>query len=268
MKDVINLNVANGLLARVALELGTSGNNQQYLNMAVTAATAARQGFALDRTIHATAITTDFAGKSEVIWGFPQAADQTVYYGTPSAFFGTSGTGYFNFYVDSNFVNTFKSTDIRRNMFVTPAGSAFVGIRKWKSNKFKTTTDFVDFVPVMRTAEMYLIEAEAKARLGATDAGSVLFAVQSNRDPNAVASGNTGANLIDEILLEKRKDLFGEIGIGFLDIKRTGKNLVRSNGHVTSSAFTIPGNSPRFTLKIPQKEFDSNPKVTAADQNP
>lgn len=268
LKDVINLNVANGLLARVYLEMGTFNNNSEFLTKAITAAQAARQGFGLNNSIHTSAITTDFASKSEVIWGFPQAADQTIYYGTPSAFFGTSGTGYFNFFVDSNFVNTFSNTDVRRAMFVTPAGSAFTGLKKWKTNKFKTTTDFVDFLPVMRTPEMILIEAEAKARLGQADAATVLFDFQKFRDPNAVASGNTGEALIDEILFEKRKELFGEIGIGFLDIKRTGKPLVRSNGHIASNAFTIPANSPRFTLKIPQKEFDSNPEMTPEDQNP
>lgn len=268
LKDVINYSVAQGILARVYLEMGTSGNNAEYLNKAVAAATAARDGFPLSNTIHATPITTDFASKSEVIWGFPQAADQTIYYGTPSAFFGTSGVGYFNFFVDSNFVNTFSDTDVRRAMFVNPAGSSFVGLRKWKTNKFKTTTDFVDFIPVMRTPEMVLIEAEAKARMGAADAATVLYDFQKLRDPNAVQSGNTGEDLIDEILLEKRKELFGEIGIGFLDVKRTGRPLVRSNGHIASNAFTIPGNSPRFTLKIPQKEFDSNPQITEADQNP
>lgn len=269
LKDVINKNVVNGLLARVYLEMGTYNNNAQYLTKAVEAATAARNGFALNNSIHATPITTDFASKSEVIWGFPQAADQTIYYGSPSAFFGTSGTGYFNFFVDSNFVNLFSTSDVRRAMFVNPAGSSFTGLRKWKTNKFKATTDFVDFLPVMRTPEMILIEAEAKARMGQADAATVLYDFQKFRDPSAVASGNTGEALIDEILLEKRKELFGEIGIGFLDVKRAGKPLVRSNGHIAANAFTIPANSPRFTLKIPQKEFDSNPQMDeATDQNP
>lgn len=268
LKDIINKNVANGILARVALEMGTRGNNTTHLNTAVTAAQAARTGYALNRAQNGTSFSTDFSGKTEVIWGFPQAADQTIYYGSPSAFFGTSGVGYFNFFVDSNFVNTFTSTDIRKSLFVAPGGTSFTGLRKWKTNKFGTTTNFTDFIICMRSSEMILIEAEAKARLGSSDASTVLFTLQSNRDPQAVLSSKTGEGLIDEILLEKRKDLFGEIGVGYLDLRRTGRSLVRSNGHVSTAIITIPGADVRWTLKIPQKEFDSNPAFSSADQNP
>ncbi|HYO22671.1 MAG TPA: RagB/SusD family nutrient uptake outer membrane protein, partial [Flavisolibacter sp.] len=92
--------------------------------------------------------------------------------------------------------------------------------------------------------------------------------LQKNRDPNAGASGNTGQALIDEILYERRKELYGEIGVGFLDIKRLGLPLVRSVGHPLLYRLTIPGHSNLFTLKIPQAEIDANESLTEADQNP
>ena len=58
---------------------------------------------------------------------------------------------------------------------------------------------------MMRVGEMYLIEAEAKARQGKADAGDVLYELQKNRDPDAVKSSNTGDALIKEILLEKEE---------------------------------------------------------------
>lgn len=266
LKDIINKNVANGLLARVYLEMGMA--DASYLSKAVTAAQAARSGYALNATQMAGLMTNDFASKTEVIWGFPQAADQTVYYGTPSAFWGTSGTGYFNFFADPTFVANYSATDVRRGHFVTPAGTVYTGVKQFKTNKFGTTTNFTDFVVMMRTPEMILIEAEAKARLNDPTAGAVLFTLQSNRDASKVASGNTGTALINEILLERRKELFGEIGTAFLDAKRTGNALTRGTGHVVAARITLNANDVRFTLKIPQSEFDANKSLKASDQNP
>jgi starch-binding outer membrane protein, SusD/RagB family len=257
LKDVINKNVANGLLARVYLEMG------KY-NEAINAAQAARSGYSLSASNYSTPFN-DIA-KSEVIWGFPQSADQSIYYGSPSAFYGLSATpGYYNFYIDSAFVSKFSATDVRKSTFYsTGATSVYT---RYKSNKFGTATNFTDHIIMMRVPEMYLIEAEARAELGMADAADVLLTVQKNRDPNAVRSSNTGADLVAEILLERRKELYGEIGIGYLDIKRKGLALVRSAGHPLAYRFNIPANSNKFTLKIPQTEMDANKSLTPADQN-
>lgn len=256
LKDVINKDVVQGLRARVYLEMG----NWQKAREAAQAAKA----FA---PLNAANWNTPFTSidKSEVIWGFPQSADQTIFYGTPSAYWGYTGTVIGGFYIDSIFVNSFSATDIRKTTFVRSGQTDF---RRWNSRKFGTTTNFTDHFIMMRVPEMWLIEAEAKARLGEGDAGDILFAVQKSRDPNAVASGNTGQALINEILYERRKELYGEIGVGFLDIKRLGLPLVRGVGHPILYRFNIPGHSNRFTLKIPQTEIDANESLTEADQNP
>ncbi len=78
--------------------------------------------------------------------GFPQSADQIIFYGTPSAFWGNTGVGYFNFYVDSVFVNTFSTTDVRKSNFYT---TAFTDFRRWRTSKFGTTTRFEDHIIMM-----------------------------------------------------------------------------------------------------------------------
>lgn len=254
LKDVINKDVANGLIARVYLEIKDWAN-------AKAAAIAAKASYPLTPSQYSP--MTDIA-KAEVIWGFPQATDQTIFYGTPSAFYGYTGLVYGSMYIDSIFVNSFTTTDIRRATFVN---TGRVDFKRWVTKKFGTTTNFADHIIAMRSPEMWLIEAEAKARLGEADAGAILYAVQKSRDPNAVASGNTGQALIDEILYEKRKELYGEIGISFLDIKRLGLPLVRSASHPTIYRFSFPANDNRLTLKIPQEEFDANTALTPADQN-
>jgi hypothetical protein len=262
LKDVINKNVAFGLLARVYLETADYAK-------AITAAQAARTGLNLNAAIYNTPFTSDIESNPEVMWGFPQSADQTIYYGTPSSFWGlqtnaSDPQGYYNFFIDSNFVNTFSATDVRKGFFVR---TGVTDVRKWKTRKFGRVTNFEDHIVMMRVAEMFLIEAESKARLNQPDAADVLYTLQRNRDPNAVKSGNTGQALINEILLERRKELYGEIGVSFLDIKRLGLPLVRSNGHLLRYRLNIPANSNLFTLKIPQSEIDANESLTDADQN-
>lgn len=256
LKDVINKDVVQGLRARVYLEMG----NWQKAKEAAQAAKAFAPLSAANWNTPFTSID-----KSEVIWGFPQSADQTIFYGTPSAYWGYTGTVISGFYMDSIFVNSFKETDIRKTTFVRSGQTDF---RRWWTKKFGSTTNFTDHFIMMRVPEMLLIEAEAKARLGEPDAATLLFTLQKNRDPNAVASGNTGQALIDEILYERRKELYGEIGVGFLDIKRLGLPLVRSVGHPILYRFNFPPHSNLYTLKIPQAEIDANESLTEADQNP
>jgi starch-binding outer membrane protein, SusD/RagB family len=63
----------------------------------------------------------------------------------------------------------------------------------------------------MRAAEMYLIEAEALARQNKNaEAQNVLYALVSERDPGYVKSTNTRQVLIDEILVQRRIELFLE----------------------------------------------------------
>lgn len=258
LKNVINKNVANGILARVYLEMG-------QWEKAKNAAVAARAGFTLNASGN---YNTPFTSidKTEVMWGFPQSNDQTIYYGSPSAFWGLSNTsGYYNFFIDSVFVDHFSATDVRKGTFYRTGVS---GPKAFKSSKFGNATNFTDHIIMMRVPEMFLIEAEAKARLGEADAAQVLLQVQKNRDPNAVLSTSTDQPLINEILLERRKELYGEIGVSFLDIKRLGLPYQRSAGHPQIYRLSFPANSPVFTLKIPQVELDANKSLTPADQNP
>jgi len=115
---------------------------------------------------------------------------------------------------------------------------------------------------------MYLIEAEANAQMGQLQAAKdALYILQKQRDPNALPStAATQAALIDEILVERRKELYGEIGVEYFDLKRYQRPMVR-NG-IQWSLITVPANDNRWRWQIPQTEMDANKKLTAADQNP
>ena len=81
------------------------------------------------------------------------------------------------------------------------------------SRKFKTRAAVtIGDVPYIRLAEMYLILAEAYARTPGkeADAKQALLTFAKNRDPNYALSTNSGQSLIDEILIQRRVELWGE----------------------------------------------------------
>ena len=100
---------------------------------------------------------------------------------------------------------------------------------------------------------MMLIEIEANARLGKeNDAASMLLSFQQNRDPNAIASDNNGDSLIEEILIERRKELYGEMGVEWFDAKRLRRGISRTGNHRIGTSANLLPDDKKFFLKIPQ----------------
>lgn len=131
----------------------------------------------------------------------------------------------------------------------------------------------LDQPTMARTSELFLMKAECEARKATpnfTAAQDALFVIQARAVPGAVKSTNTGAALIDEIMMERRKELVGE-GFRFLDILRLGLPLARPNipGPGWSSVLNLPAYDNKMIYPIPESELDANPMMTkAVDQNP
>ena len=82
---------------------------------------------------------------------------------------------------------------------------------------------------IFRKGEMYLIEAEAKARDGVAldQAVAPLNTLRTARGAgNYDVTGKTKEQVIDEILMERRRELWGE-GFGITDILRNQKAVER-----------------------------------------
>ena len=93
----------------------------------------------------------------------------------------------------------------------------------------------------------------------------LLFALQKNRDPFAVASGATGSALIEEILLEKRKETYGDApAVEWFDAKRLGRGIPRTGNQRLKGNSALTANDKRFFLKVPQREIDANDNITEA----
>jgi starch-binding outer membrane protein, SusD/RagB family len=248
-KSYINRNVAYAILARVHQVMG---NWQEAAN----AAAIAKEGFKLNSSEYS--LGFDDINASEWIWGMPQRSDQSNYfYIAPHAFTDNVNDGYGLAFWNKEFVSLFSPTDVR---------NTFVDLYKvGNENQYyarassKFTFDFSSDIPIIRSPEMLLIEIEANARLGnENEASSLLLTLQKNRDPNARASGNTGNALIEEILMERRKELYGEMGVEWFDAKRLRRGITRTGNHRVGSSANLLPDDKKFFLKIPQKEIDTN----------
>ena len=117
----------------------------------------------------------------------------------------------------------------------------------------------------LRNTEFYLTKAEALARQNKdAEAQQVLFDLNTVRDENYVKSTKTGQALIDEILLYRRIELWGE-GVTSFDMARLGIGLNRQDGREN---LVIPGGDivvapldSKMIFEIPQREIDGNPNI-------
>jgi hypothetical protein len=150
-----------------------------------------------------------------------------------------------------------------RGMFVphpTEQGK-FASVKFLEKNTSAPYGDMID----MRAAEMYLVEAEAAARLGNTSEALNIQHMIQNARPGAVVTSTTNPDaLIQAILLERRKELFGE-GLDYFDRKRLQLPVEKSltNGNLLD--LSLPANSNRLTLMIPDQEMLNNKAMV---QNP
>ena len=134
-----------------------------------------------------------------------------------------------------------------------------------------------DDIIYMRSSEMYLIEAEAKAMMGdVAGAQAALKPLGSERDAAYdVTSFNTKASLMDHIKFQRRVELWGE-GFGYTDHIRWDEGIDHdANGGSGASevlyqkAYKVakPSVNKDWIFKIPQAEIDANPDISSGDQN-
>lgn len=252
-KSYINKSVANAILAEV----------YQVMGKWPEAEVAAKAAYGGNPTavLNASTYRSGFNDISNVewIWGNPQSSDQSnYYYGFPAAGADHTVSSYSSIYVNDEFVKLFSDTDVRKYFFPKSSSISLPDYRYWTTRKFKFSFDG-DFA-IIRTPEMILIEAEAKARQAGKEvaAHDLLYMLQKNRDVNAVRSTNTGAALLEEILLERRKELYCENGVEWFDAKRLRRGITRTGNHRILAAGSLVADDKKFFLKVPQAEIDSN----------
>jgi hypothetical protein len=255
-KSYINKNVIHGFLARFYLTTG------EYAKSASNAA-AARQGYTLDRVGYRDGFSD--MSNSEWIWAAPQRSDQSNYYwGPPHAHADHYVTSYAATFFNTEFTDLFRGTIDYRNLFLNAYRAPETSYRARISRKWNFS--FSSDHSMMRSPEMMLIEAEGLARTG-NEAGAraLLEELQGNRIIGNQPTGATGSALIEEILVERRKELYGEPpAVEWFDAKRLGRGITRTGNHRVKGSASLAPNDKRFYLKVPQREIDANPNITDA----
>jgi len=135
-----------------------------------------------------------------------------------------------------------------------------------------------DDIILMRTSEMYLIEAEAKTMMndipGAQAALAPLGGERDSAYDETVFA--TQDALMDHIKFQRRLELWGE-GFGYTDHIRWDEGIDHAaDGGSGASAVLYqeafqqdrPSVNDAWVFKIPQAEIDANPNLTPTDQNP
>ena len=268
----IGQGVAQGLEARAYLVQGN-------YTMAAQFAVAARSGFSLMNEADYFNNFTDLSS-SEWMWGSTIQEDQTDLFGNYGAWvsrnFSSSNIRGNPKSINSLLYAQISPTDVRARLFSVdgthpdlPAGVDISSRHQrfpYTNQKFIAagTGDSRMDQPYMRISEMYLIEAEALARMGQDGpAAQALLPMAQARDAAYTLSANTGQALIDEILIQRRVELWGE-GFRFYDLKRMdlplNRDFANSNFNPTQSIIeTVPAGDPRWQWLIPQRALDNNP---------
>ena len=135
----------------------------------------------------------------------------------------------------------------------------------YTNKKFNSVSYECDEV-YMRAAEAYFIKAEAEAK-STGDAAQTLYNIVSTRDTSYTKSTKSGQALVDEIMLHKRIEMWGE-GLEFYDNKRLNIGVDRSSSQNHTVMKTVPAGKD-FTFQIPLSgEIELNPNINDEDQNP
>ena len=170
--------------------------------------------------------------------------------------------------MDSDLYAAIPANDVRKGQFydryaaLLPLGKFYDDDRVQYGASNAVTADYI----YMRIAEMYLLNAEAAARLGdEAGARTMLKTLLDERlDDSSYIDGLSGQALEDEIYLQTRIELWGE-GKAYLALKRNKRSTTRGANHLSLVGETIQYDDERLTFEIPESEIQNNPFIS--DQN-
>ena len=247
---------ANALLARLYLDMGKWEMARDHAKLASKDLTL------MDINDMFTGFSTR---NSETIYTIAYTQeDNNTYLSLPSFYWPVGG--YSSMRANKDFVSKFSAADARKSFFLKldEIDKDRFLIVKFGHNNAVGNAERI----CIRASEMILIEAECEAELGNhTEAQNALYKVQKRANPGVTKSTATDQALMNEVLLERRKELFGE-GFRWQDIKRRQLPFVRTGDHWVKFSFTAQDPDYfRLTFPIPQSEIDANPALSNSDQN-
>ncbi|CAN5748743.1 RagB/SusD family nutrient uptake outer membrane protein [soil metagenome] len=274
-KSAVDVSVVRGFRARVALLMEDWPTAATYAKKAYT-------GYTLMVGSQYTALAAfSSVNNAEWMWGSQIPGAEATIYASYFSHLDIRTGGYAALggqkKITKALYDQIDPLDVRKSVWRTP-GTGTTSNPDYNQLKFQVPnlTDrwAADYL-YMRAAEFYLIEAEALARQSQDGpARTALETLIKTRFPAYSAASFSGTALIDEILLQRRIELWGE-GMSLMDIKRLNQGLNRPKGlgnhgapSLDPGVYTTSPADPRFLMRIPRRELDNNTVMTAADQNP
>ncbi len=290
-KDVPHLDVVYGLKARLYLWDGQYENAAIFARKAIETHTGspltqeewhnAVSGFntptvgswMLSASVNKETLGTSFNFSNWTGWMSAEAQ------------FGYAGLGKVYPSIDRSLYDKIANTDFRKLSFKAPEGHPLEGKTiyidneigaslppltsvKFRAAQGNTATHTIGAVcsyPLMRIEEMYFIEAEAMAHTNPAKGLELLNSFMKNyRDPQYNCTSTESRALVEEIILQKRIELWGE-GRTFFDIKRLNLSVVRAydGTNVPSPVRYNTNGRPAWTnLVFPKYEGVYNRAVT------
>lgn len=271
-KAQIDQRTAKAIAAEVFLETGNYAKSAQY-------AEESKQGIALMTENDYTTTGFSTVSNPEALWGFHNTISTMSignYYASFFSMFDNTNEGYagaaqIRKLIDKRLYEAIPETDYRKKVFNGSQSASYTFNGKTKnypayvSWKFKDPSLFEGDYIYIRASSLYYIEAEALARQGReAEARQVLFEISSKRDKAYTLSSKTGNELISEIILQKRIELWGE-GYAWFDMKRLNTPLERIYPGTNHTFGRFNLSPDKFRFQIPNKEINNNPQIT---QNP
>ena len=280
-----DLSVVYGLKARYYMWLGEYASAQNYARQAINAADVTPM--TEDQCLNT---TSGFNDLSCWMWGSQLRAEdnqvQTGIVNWTSWMSNEATYGYTavepHLMINKRTYDRISDTDFRKKLWKAPAGSALEGqtpfidaswgasLEDYASVKFRpnagNTLDYLEgsasAFPVMRVEEMYFIEAEAAAHQNAGEGRTLLEDFMRNyRDPQYTC---TASDVVDEIVFQKRVELWGE-GLTFFDVKRLNMPVTRGYDGTNFHDMARLNTTTRpawMNISIVRNEKANNPALT------
>lgn len=152
----------------------------------------------------------------------------------------------------------YRSGDLRKSKYFRQETATKSSLRKGGSNEYACS---------FRTAEAYLIAAEAAARLG--DAATALTYLNTLVDHRYNATTATAykaelaqlapPKLVEEILNERTRELAFE-GFRWFDLRRTHRPALQKS--YNDATYQLSPNDVRYTLRFPTEAVEANPALS------
>ena len=226
--------------------------------------------------------------RKENIWAFeadpitPGNSHQLVGLAGPVGSAGVeyAKTSYGSMFAYMSFFNSFDPKDKRRQLMdttfldksgkwvpqksITPITTDAVLIKKYQDPV--SSTGLIPNIPILRLADIYLIAAEAEARLNGPSAKAYEYinAIRTRAGLAELTKGLAKDAFIDAVIQERSWELFAE-GDRWYDLTRTDKFLTVIPKAVNSVYPKRPVQAKHKYFPIPQDEINANPQL---EQNP